>query len=63
MEIRNGRVKVSYEELKALHDEDEGLLRSLRDRVVALEGERDQALNGLDELTKALRRRGCCDGH
>lgn len=63
MANRNGRVKVSDEELQGLYDEHENLVRSLRDRVVALEGERDQALNGLDELTKALRRRGCCDGH
>ncbi len=63
MANRNGRVKVSDEELQALYDERESLVSSLRDQVAALEGERDQALNGLDELTKALRRRGCCDGH
>ena len=39
----------------------EATIGALRQQIRALEDERDQARNGLDFLTEALRRRGCCD--
>lgn len=63
MALQESPVNLSLEELRTLYDERADLIDSLRDRVRALELERDQALNGLHMLTEALRRRGCCDGH
>ena len=54
---------VKFAHTDSAYDEHESLVRSLRDQVTVRDDKRDQALNGLDELTKALRRRGCCDGH
>ncbi|MEX1255509.1 MAG: hypothetical protein WEE64_14315 [Dehalococcoidia bacterium] len=34
---------------------------ALRDRVAALEVERDGQMRGIEVLTHGLRRRGCCD--
>ena len=61
MAVQDGQVNLSYRELKALFDQQEGLIQTLRQQLVALEGERDQALGGVEALTHALRRRGCCD--
>jgi hypothetical protein len=61
MAFRDGEVNLSYEELEALCGERETILHTLRQQVHAREAERDQALRGLELLTEALRRRGCCD--
>ncbi len=61
MAVRERQVNLSYEELEALCGERETLLDSLQQQVHALKLERDQALRGLELLTEALRRRGCCD--
>ena len=61
MAVRERQVNLSYEELEALYGERETLLDSLQEQVHALKLERDQALRGLEFLTEALRRRGCCD--
>ena len=58
MAVQDGQVNLSYRELKALFDQQEGLIQTLRQQLVALEGERDQALGGVEALTHALRRRG-----
>ena len=52
---------LSYEQLETLCGERETMLHTLQRRIKALEGERDQALNGLAVITRGLRRRGCCD--
>ncbi len=55
---------LSYERLEALCGERETTIHTLRRQMKALEAERDQALNGLEAVTRGLRRRGCCDsGH
>ena len=56
-------VNPSYEELARLRDEHEARIAALRARVVVVEKERDEARTGLQFMTGALRRRGCCDGH
>lgn len=61
MVIHDGRVRVSYEELEALFHEQETLVDALREQVQVLERERDEVRQGLDVLTDAMRRRGCCD--
>lgn len=52
---------LSYDQLETLCNERETKLQALQRRVKELEGERDQALNGLELITLGLRRRGCCD--
>ena len=61
MAVQERQVNLSYEELEALCGEREALLNSLQEQVYALKLERDQALRGLELLTEASRRRGCCD--
>lgn len=61
MAFRDGEVNLSYEELEALCGERETLVNTLRQQIRALEAEREQTLQGLNILTEALRRRGCCD--
>lgn len=61
MALRKSDISLSYDELEALASERETALHTLRQQVRALEMERDQALRGLELLTEALRRRGCCD--
>lgn len=61
MAFRDGEVNLSYQELEAVCGEQETLVHALRQQIRSLEGERDQALRGLEVLTEALRRRGCCD--
>ena len=61
MTVGNVEVNLSYEELKALCAERESMLYVLRQQLRAVETQRDQALHGLELLTQALRRRGCCD--
>ena len=61
MAVREKQVNLSYEELEALCGERETLLDALQQQVHALKLERDQALRGLELLTEASRRRGCCD--
>jgi hypothetical protein len=53
-------VNLPYEELRTLCEEQESLLGSLLDQLQAAEDERDRAMRGLEFLTRALRRRGCC---
>ncbi len=55
--------RLPYERLEALCSEHETAIDTLRRQVKDLEAERDQALNGLGEITQGLRRRGCCDSH
>ena len=50
-----------YERLETLCSERETMLHTLQRQIKGLEGERDQALNGLEVITQGLRRRGCCD--
>ena len=57
----NGEVNLSYAELRTLCAEQETLLQSLLEQLQAAEDERDRAMRGLELLTEALRRRGCCD--
>lgn len=52
---------LNYEQLETLCSERETMLHTLQRRIKDLEGERDQALNGLEVITRGLRRRGCCD--
>ena len=52
---------LSYEQLETLCSERETMVHTLQSRIKDLEGERDQALNGLEVITRGLRRRGCCD--
>ena len=61
MTVRNGEVNLSHAELQALCDERETIVHALRQEIAAIELQRDQALRGLELLTQALRRRGCCD--
>lgn len=61
MTVDRGQTKLTYEELEALYDERETLLHALHQQVHALELERDEVRHGLDILTEAMRRRGCCD--
>ncbi|OGO50638.1 MAG: hypothetical protein A2148_00760 [Chloroflexi bacterium RBG_16_68_14] len=63
MAARGGKVNLSHRELKTGGGEQEALLHALRQQIRDLESERDQALRGLELLTEALRRRGCCDHH
>lgn len=57
----NGEVNLSYAELRTLCAEQETLLQSLLEQLQAAEDERDRVMRGIDFLTRALRRRGCCD--
>lgn len=52
---------LSYDQLETFCSERETKLQALQRRIKELEGERDQALNGLELITLGLRRRGCCD--
>ena len=61
MAVRRRQVKPSYQEIEVLRAEQEAVSDALREQIEALEGERDQALRGLELLTEALRRSGCCD--
>ncbi len=61
MAVRERQVNLSYQELETLCGERATLLDALQHEVHALKLERDQALRGLELLTEALRRRGCCD--
>ncbi len=61
MAVRDQQVNLAYEQLAALCDARESLVQDLRQQLFALQRERDQALAGLEFLTAALRRRGCCD--
>ncbi len=54
-------LNLSYRELEKLCSEQESLLQSLLDQLQAAEDERDKAMHGLDLLTQASRRRGCCE--
>ena len=42
--------------------EHEAVIADLRGRLAALEQELDEVRGGFEVLTRALRRRGCCDG-
>jgi hypothetical protein len=57
----DGNVNLSYGELQHLCTEQETLLQSLLDQLQAAEDERDRVTQGLELLTQALRRRGCCE--
>lgn len=61
MAISETDASLTYDELEALAGERETTLHTLRQQIRALEMERDQALAGLEALTSALRRRGCCE--
>ncbi len=61
MAFRDGEINLSYKELEALCGERESLVHSLRQQVHDLEKQRDEARQGMNILTEALRRRGCCD--
>ena len=61
MTVRDAEVNLSYAQLQALCDERETAVYALRKEIAAIELQRDQALRGLELLTEALRRRGCCD--
>ena len=54
---------LSYEQLETLCSERKTMLHTLQRKIIDLEAERDQALNGLEVITQGLRRRGCCDAH
>jgi|FLYL01.1.fsa_nt_gi uncharacterized coiled-coil protein SlyX len=63
MALRRTEVKRgAYRELEALCAEREETIRALRKQLLVLQQERDEARQGLEMLTQALRRRGCCDG-
>ena len=52
---------LNYEQLETLCSERGTMLHTLQRRIKDVEGERDQALHGLEVITRGLRRRGCCD--
>jgi hypothetical protein len=55
-------VNLHQAELQKLCSEQETLLTSLLEQLQAAEDQRDQAQRGMELLTEALRRQGCCDG-
>jgi len=61
MALRGGQVNLSYEALQDLVAERARAYAALQERLRELEIERDRALRGLEFMTEALRRRGCCD--
>ena len=61
MAVQERQVNLSYQELETLCGERQALLLALQQQVQALKVERDRALRGLELLTEASRRRGCCD--
>ncbi len=61
MAVRDREVNLTYDELAARCAARESLVVELRGQVLALQRERDQAQAGVEFLTAALRRRGCCD--
>jgi len=63
MASQNGEVNLTYEELQAQYLEQALLVEALEERVRATEDERDRSMRGIEFLTQALRRRGCCDSH
>jgi len=56
-------VNPSYDELARLRDEHEARISALRARIVVVENERDEARSAFQLMTRALRRRGCCEPH
>ncbi len=61
MTVQHTEVALSYEELEALCSERNTLVHTLRQQIRDLETQRQQAIQGIELLTDALRRRGCCD--
>lgn len=59
---RSRSVNLSAPDTDALRTEHEAVVRSLRDQIEALQRQLEEARGGIDHLTGALRRRGCCDG-
>ena len=62
MTVRKSHAKRPSRKLHAACEEHERVIESLRQRVRALEQDRDEIRQGFEELTRALRRGGCCDG-
>ena len=61
MTVQHPEVALSYEELESLCSERNTLVHTLRQQIRDLETQRQQAIQGIELLTAALRRRGCCD--
>lgn len=62
MTVRKPQAKRTTRKLPVLCEEHERVIESLRRQVRAVEQDRDEIRQGFEELTRALRRRGCCDG-
>jgi septal ring factor EnvC (AmiA/AmiB activator) len=61
MTIRKAHNKRTSRKLEAACEEHERVIESLRQQVRAVEQDRDEIRQGFEELTRALRHRGCCD--
>ena len=61
MAVQHTEATLSYEELEALCGERNTLVHTLRQQIRDLETQLQQAIQGIELLTDALRRRGCCD--
>ena len=59
---RSRSVNLPAPGIDALRIEHEAVVRSLRDQIEALQRQLEEARGGIDHLTDALRRSGCCDG-
>lgn len=57
------QVKRPYKELEARCASQQDELDALRTLLRTAERERDEVRQGLEHLTIAFRRRGCCDNH
>jgi len=62
MTIHKAHSKQTSRKLHAACEEHERVIERLREQVRAVERDRDEIRQGFEELTRALRRRGCCDG-
>jgi len=62
MTIRKPRAKQTRRATPPACAEHERVIETLRRQVLTLEQDRDAIRQGFEELTRALRHRGCCDG-
>jgi len=62
MTVHKPQAKQTTRQLAVPCEEHERVIESLRKQVRAMEQDRDEVRQGFEELTRALRRRGCCDG-
>jgi hypothetical protein len=63
MAVRRHKINLGLHELLARQAEHDLVVDTLRSQIAELERERDEARAGLEFMTVALRRQGCCDSH